>query len=196
MSDLGCNTTCGDGVRTITRDRDPPLGTNLHDGIPCDGEDKATMPCNLLDEAEATAAKQGRQIDMLRLCASECSTELPANYEQELACTELLPTECSDVTKEWIEKTGMMHSFWYGTTMLIWDGQDCTQIVTWTSREDFFNLQYCQNVCLDDVNTCNAVNYYKNTISDYKYCQFYDCNPGAEPTAESTFSNAKAYIYT
>ena len=96
MSDQGCNTTCGDGVRTISRGRDPPLGTNLHDGIPCDGEDKATMPCNLLDEAEATAAKQGRQIEMLRLCASDCSTELPADYEPELACTQLLPTACSD----------------------------------------------------------------------------------------------------
>ena len=96
MSDLGCNTTCGDGVRTITRDRNPPLGTNLHDGIPCDGEDKVTMLCNLLDEAEATVTKQGRQIDMLRLCSSDCSTELPAGHEPELACTQLLPTACSD----------------------------------------------------------------------------------------------------
>ena len=96
MSNQGCSKTCGNGVRTITRDRDPPLGTNLHDGIPCDGEEEATMPCNLLDEAEATAAKQGKQIEMLRLCASDCSTELPANYGPEMACTELLPTACSD----------------------------------------------------------------------------------------------------
>jgi len=196
MSDQGCNTMCGNGVRTITRARDPPLGTNLHEGIPCDGEDEVTMPCNLLDEAEATAAKQGRQIDMLRLCASDCSTELPASHEPELACTELLPNACSDESKEWIEKTGLNAAD--PLYPLIWDeyGQDgCEKLFDADSVS--YDLDTCKNSCLDDVNNCNAISYLINTGgNDERYCSYFACDLFAEPTAGAAVPIAKAYLYT
>ena len=92
MSHAGCNTTCGNGVRTITRGRDPPLSENLHGGTPCEGDDEKTMTCNLLTEAQDTAAQQERHMAMLRSCSSDCSTELPADYEPELNCTTVLPS--------------------------------------------------------------------------------------------------------
>ena len=90
MSDQGCSVVCGNGVRTITRDRDPPSGTNLHGGNSCEGDDMKTIDCNLLNEAEATAELQARQISMMKSCSSDCSAELPDDYEAELACNVVL----------------------------------------------------------------------------------------------------------
>jgi len=132
---------------------------------------------------------------MLRLCASDCSTELPVNYEPELACTELLPTECSDVsvTMVWIEKTtNMLH------LVGLWDEHDtqgCQELGDESGYSDDLNLDYCQNACLDDWNNCNALNYLPLTNTLVK-CTFFECDPAAEPARWSFVPDGKAYIYT